>query len=411
MNLDFKNTNISYSSHGFHTYPAKMIPQVAKALIREFGKKDDVLFDPYCGSGTSLVEANLNNIHAIGTDLNPLARLITEVKTRPIEIQSLDLHLKDFYNYLFQYRFGIDTQSRNIIKPKFKNIDFWFSRLVTKDLAILKAYIEEIENISIKKFFQVAFSQTIRECSWTRKNEFKLYKMSPERIKTFKPDTFATFEKILGKNRNGLEDFMNNSSKTYGSTVLDFNTIHKIPKRIIKEQSIDLVVTSPPYGDSATTVAYGQFSTLANQWLGFLENGRLLDKHLMGGIPSAKLLKLKSNILNDQLQVINNVDRKRALEVASFYSDYYKSIRNISTCIKPKGFACYVVSNRNVRGTRLQTDLITSDFFKANGFTHIETFERNISSKRLPKKNSSIGKEGHKTTLMNKEYIVIMQKN
>jgi hypothetical protein len=340
-----------------------------------------------------------------------LARLIADVKTNPIEIQSLDLHLKDFYNYLFQYRFGINTKNHTIIKPKFKNLDFWFSRLVSKDLAILKAYIEEIENIKIKKFFQVAFSQTIRECSWTRKNEFKLYKMSPERIKIFKPDTFSTFEKVLGKNRNGLDDFMSNSSNNHNSRIFDFNTIQRIPKRIIKEESIDLVVTSPPYGDSATTVAYGQFSTLANQWLGFLENGRALDKHLMGGTPLAKLTKLKSDVLNDQIHVIKETDRKRALEVASFYNDYYKSIRNISASIKPKGFACYVVSNRNVRGTRLKTDIITSDFFIANGFSHIETFERNITSKRLPKQNSSTGKEGQKTTLMNKEYIVIMQKN
>jgi site-specific DNA-methyltransferase (cytosine-N4-specific) len=169
MNLDFKNSHTTYSTHGFHTYPAKMIPQVAKALLEEFGKNSKLLFDPYCGSGTSLVEANLHGVNAIGTDLNPLARLIAKTKTTAIEIQTLDLHLKDFYNFLFKYRFGFTTNDDSIIAPSFQNIDFWFSRAVKKDLAVVKSYVDSIENAEIKQFFQLAFSQTIRECSWTRK--------------------------------------------------------------------------------------------------------------------------------------------------------------------------------------------------------------------------------------------------
>ncbi len=65
------------------------------------------MFDPYCGSGTSLVEANLAGVDSIGTDLNPLARLISRVKTRLIEQQTIDLYIKDFYDFLFQFRFGI----------------------------------------------------------------------------------------------------------------------------------------------------------------------------------------------------------------------------------------------------------------------------------------------------------------
>ena len=410
MELDFKNSNTTYSTHGFHTYPAKMIPQIAKALLDEFSQKGHKLFDPYCGSGTSLVEGSLHGLSSIGTDLNPLARLIARVKTTPIELQTLDLHLNDFYNYLFKYRFGIHSHKESVIIPSFHNIDFWFSKKIKNDLAVIHHYIELIENVEIKDFFRVAFSQTIRECSWSRKNEFKLYRMSKERIKVFKPDTFSTFEKILGKNRNGLKSFMDEVPDEICSSIGDFNSSSYIPKRIIPSDSIDIVLTSPPYGDSTTTVAYGQFSAHANQWLGFLEKGRLLDKQLMGGKKRKNILKFHSDILNDQIKEIEIIDRSRALDVVSFYKDYYSSIKNVSTTIKSKGYACYVVSNRTVRGIRLQTHEITKDFFEHNGFSHIETHDRIISNKRMPKMNSSVGKQGNKTDLMNKEYVVIVQK-
>jgi site-specific DNA-methyltransferase (cytosine-N4-specific) len=410
MNLDFKNSNTTYSTHGFHTYPAKMIPQVANALIAEFGSKSKILFDPYCGSGTSLVEANLKGINAIGTDLNPLARLIASVKTTPLELQTLDLHLKDFYDYLFKFRFGFQSEKDSIIVPQFQKIDFWFSRSVKLDLSIISNYIDKIENSEIKNFFHLALSQTIRECSWTRKNEFKLYKMSSDYIKNFKPDAISTFEKILGRNRTGLEHFILNKMKRINSKVFDFNTSEGIPQKIIGEKNIDLVVTSPPYGDSATTVAYGQFSALANQWLGFLENGRSLDALLMGGKKVQEKIKFESKALNLTINKVLNKDEKRAFEVIAFYKDYETSIRNVSQTIKDNGYACYVVSNRNVKAVTLPTDVITRDFFESNGFKHIATYKRRISNKRMPRRNSAVGKVGKKTTLMNTEHIVIMQK-
>lgn len=411
MQLDFPNTDTTYYTHGFHTYPAKMIPQVANALINEYGKKSQILLDPYCGSGTSLVEANAIGLNAVGSDLNPLARLIARVKTQPIELQSLDLHLKDFYDYMFKFRFGFDNNRDSIVCPSFNHINFWFSKNVKTDLTIISKYIELIESMPIKEFFQVGISQTIRECSWTRKNEFKLYKMSPDHIKVFKPDAISTMEKVLGRNRKGLENFMKSKVRRNASSIiLDFNSVEQIPNNNIEEESIDLVVTSPPYGDSSTTVAYGQFSALANQWLGFMEKGRALDNQLMGGEKKVIIDSFPSRVLNRQLNEIRLKDEKRARDVYSFYQDYLKSISNVSDAVKRKGYICYVVSNRSVKGITLKTDVITRDFFLEKGLKHIDTFERKISSKRMPRQNSPNGQSGKKQDLMNTEYIVVMQK-
>ena len=81
--LDAKKTN--YLTHGLHPYPAKFIPQIPNILIKEFTKPKDVVLDPFCGSGTSLVESKLLGRNSIGIDLHPLAAFLSKVKTSKIE--------------------------------------------------------------------------------------------------------------------------------------------------------------------------------------------------------------------------------------------------------------------------------------------------------------------------------------
>ena len=410
MNWDFKSQNTRYLTHGFHTYPAKMVPQIANKILNKFGQNAKILFDPFCGSGTTLVEGKLKNINCVGFDLNPLALLIANVKTTRIEENILNLYLEDFRKFYFD-NLHVQNKQKKIVTPKFFNIDYWFSKKVQRDLTLLKNYINKnIDNIHVSNFFKVAFSQTIRECSWTRNDEFKLYRMAEDKINTFNPDVFAVFEKILSRNYVNLLDYNQKANNESRVLTYNLNSSKNIPDNIIKPEEVDIVVTSPPYGDSSTTVAYGQFSALANQWIFDIENPRSLDKELMGGLRAKRIKNFKSEILNYQISEIAKIDINRALDVTSFYTDYLKSINNISLTIKPKGFACFVVSNRTVRGVNLKTNLITIDFFRQNGFKHIDTFERKITNKRLPKLNSPNGKNGNKSNLMNIEYVVIMQK-
>ena len=405
---DFEDANTKTLTHCFHNYPAMMIPQVAARLIEKYGKSANLLFDPYCGTGTSLVEANVRNINAVGTDLNPLARLIAKAKTTPINIQTLDLYLKDFNDWIFSLRFGI-KKNNLIVIPKFDNIDYWFTKDVQIKLAVLKHYIDHIDNESIKDFFFVAFSETVRESSLTRNGEFKLYRISEKNLKSFNPDVYGIVENKLSRNRKGLTEFMNHKQNNSTSKVYSFNTVFKIPSEILPDNSVDIVVTSPPYGDSRTTVAYGQFSRLANQWLGFKDASKL-DKELMGGKRPVKIEKFGIKILDEIIEQIGNKDEKRVKDVYSFYKDYLSSIKNISKVVRKRGFVCFVVGNRRVKSITLPTDKITSEMFKLNGFQHIETIIRRIPNKRMPSKNSPTNVKGKKDSTMNSEYIVVMQK-
>ena len=404
---DFKEANTKTLTHCFHSYPAMMIPQVAARLIERYGESANLLFDPYCGTGTSLVEANIRNINAIGTDLNPLARLIARAKTTPIDTKILDYYLNDYSNWLFSL--GFKTKEIVIDVPKFANIDYWFTEDVQIKLATIKYYIDNITDKLVKAFFYVAFSETVRESSLTRNGEFKLYRIPERSLKKFDPDVYTIMEKKLFRNKKGLLEFMKIKKNDSVTRVYSFDTVYSIPKDIIPDNSVDIVVTSPPYGDSRTTVAYGQFSRLANQWLGFNEASKL-DNELMGGKRPQTMGKFGMEILDRTIEKIGAKDEKRVKDVYSFYSDYFSSISNVSKTIKKEGFVCYVVGNRKVKGVTLPTDKITVEMFKINGFKHIETIIRQIPNKKMPSKNSPTNEKGKKDTTMNYEYIVVMQK-
>jgi len=404
---DFRTANTKQHVHCFHSYPAMMIPQVAARILDEFGERAKVLFDPYCGTGTSLVEANIRGINAIGTDINPLAQLIAKVKTTIINLELLDSYLKDFTTFAFSVKFK--GRRKDIILPNFKNIDYWFKKETQYWLTVIKDYIEKIDNQDVQDFFKVAFSETVREVSLTRNSEFKLYRMTRRQIEKFNPDVLSIMIQKLKRNRNGMAEYILIKKNDANSKIYDFNTVYGIPKNILPLESVDIIVTSPPYGDSRTTVAYGQFSRLSNQWLGFEKNNEV-DKRSMGGIRKKEFKNFDFEPLDNVLSQIAKIDIKRVYDVISFYIDYEKSVSNISKIVKVGGIVAYVVGNRRVKGIEIPNDEITREFFERNGFKHIKTIIREIPNKKMPRKNSPSNVTGVTDTTMNHEYIVVLQK-
>lgn len=385
-----------------------MIPQVAARLIATYGSPATTLFDPYCGTGTSLVEGNLHHLDAIGTDLNPLARLIAQAKTTPLHLPALDACLKDFADEMFAAMF--DIRRVNVAVPTIENLDYWFDKPIQEKLAYLKNFIDQLTDPAIANFFKVAFSETVRACSWTRNSEFKMFRMTAEQIKKFQPDVFGVMQSKLARNRRGLQAFMEQRRDHVSARVYDFNTVKGIPSEIIPPQSIDLVVTSPPYGDSKTTVAYGQFSRLSNEWLG-LASARQIDRQLMGGDAAKEIKDFDCAVLNQAIAEIATKDDPRAKEVVAFYEDYRHSIAHVAPVVKAGGVVCYVVGNRRVKGVPLPTDEITQKFFEPHGFAHIETIIRHIPNKRMPSRNSPTNVVGAQDSTMCYEYIVVLRKN
>jgi len=398
INWDFREADTKQFTHRIHTYPAMMIPQIARRLIYLYGKDAKTLLDPFMGSGTSLVEASLTNQikEAYGFDLNPLAFLISKVKTTPLDIEDLNKHLSDI----------IKSKDYKEL-PKFRNIGFWFKPRVIEQLAIIKTAINKIKDKDIKDFFLVCFSETVRNVSNTRNGEFKLYRMSEKDLIKHSPYVVSEFENIALKNIRGMKEYIKARQKTK-TIPKNYSSMEELP---LGPESVDLIVTSPPYGDSKTTVAYGQFSRLALQWLDY-EDVTNLDNRLLGGKASKELeVKINSPTLKEIIKKISEIDNKRAKEVLSFYDDFDKCIIQLDRVISKNGHICFVVGNRTVKGINIPTDKIMTEMFKARGnYEYLTTYLRAIPNKRMPSLNSPSNKAGEKVTTMCNEFIFVLKK-
>jgi DNA modification methylase len=391
--FDFKGIQASTGIYGIHPYPAMFHFLVIRELLQNFSSKKDTVLDPFMGSGVVAGECLISERNFIGYDINPLAVLIAKVRTTPIKLQLL---LKNLEKILEEINF------KKYELVEFFNIHYWFDEKVINELSKLRQAIFEIKECEIRDFFKVAFSETVRKVSKAKFNEFKLLRKKEE---NYNFNVLKVFKEISLRNIKLLTEFYKKFPPT--KIVLNLeerNILDGIP---INDESIDLVITSPPYGDSKTTVAYGQFSRLSLNWLKIEKN---IDNISLGSKPKEISYILPSKILYKILEKIKEKNGKRAKEVFSFYYDLYEAIKIISRKVKRNGYVCFVVGNRRVGGIELPTDKISADFFESQGFEHQKTIVREISNKRMPAQNAPSNVRGKKDFTMKYEYIVILRK-
>ena len=99
-----------------------MIPQIARELLNRYGTPNGWVLDPYCGTGTSLVEASMFGMNGVGCDINPLVRLIATAKTTPISLGALERYSQSLRNAIFQVEFSGDVPAAPI--PDVLNLDY-----------------------------------------------------------------------------------------------------------------------------------------------------------------------------------------------------------------------------------------------------------------------------------------------
>ncbi len=376
--LDFRGIPASQGLHSIHPYPAMFHFLLVRRFIKDLSSEGEVVLDPFCGSGVSAVEAMLMGRNYVGYDINPLAVLIAKVRTTPI---STEKALK-----LLGVILKHDVKECEV--PSFPNIEYWFDEDVIEKLARLRAAIFSVEDVSLQNLFKAAFSETVRLVSRVDRSEFKLVRAK----KVKKYDVRLVFSAIARRNIARLACL----SKMPLKACVDIQQANVLEGLPLQDESVDLVITSPPYGDSKTTVAYEQFSKLSIKWLGLDED---FKNHLLGAKEKDYEQTLPSEELNECLERIKKADPKRAREVHSFYADLYKASENIAKKVRPKKHAVLVVGNRWVRGVQLPTDRICVSFFRHIGFSHIATLVREISNRRMP------------SGTMKHEYVVILQKS
>jgi site-specific DNA-methyltransferase (cytosine-N4-specific) len=408
---DFRDANTKEYTHSFHIYPAMMIPQIARELIQRYGNSGDLLFDPYCGTGTSLVEAKLMGMNSIGTDINPTARMIALSKTTDYDIETLEEEIKSFLD-------GLEKKMEKVLdyskfdEPNFvswERLGDWFPKKTISEISLALQKIEKIKDQNIQLFLKVALSECLRLVSYQRNGEFKLYRIPQDKRHDYYEPLFPKFETRIERNLNGYKQYKDAQNHDSSTEIYDFNTVNESGEDYF-ESSVNLVVTSPPYGDSGTTVAYAQFSWLSNSWLGLDDKPPgALDRELMGG-RKKEVIEFDFAPMDLAIREISSIDEKRAMEVMHFYHEYLLSIENISSRITSGGHVCFVVGNRTVKGTQLPTDQFTAWAFEKEGFEYLETYVREIPNKRMPSRNSPSNISGKTSSTMVHEFIVVCKK-
>jgi len=404
----FANADTQYLTHGFHPYPARMIPQISRRLIERYSEPGDVVLDPFCGSGGVLVEARLLGRNSIGVDVNPLALVLAKAKTTPINPQVL----KEFWAKLKE-KIGGDIQKirfREIDLEPLKipglDVDYWFKPYVAKELSIIRRHMDEVkdQDKDLYYFFATCFSITVREVSNLRANEFKIYRMPLERLKRHNPNVFQTFVKHVEENILRMVEFYKTACRDVTCEVL-LGDSRKLP---LSDESVDLVVTSPPYGDSKTTVAYGQFSKFSSLWLGLNENiVTKVDEISLGGGPR-RFGDLPSETLHKTVKEISKKSGERAKHTLWYFIDLYESLKQLYRVLKKGRRCCLVVGNRTVRRVQVLTDRIIVELGESLGFKHETTIYRRIPTKRIPWKNAPENIPGEKCQTISRESIIIL---
>lgn len=403
--FDFSGSKIE-GIHKLHDYPAMLVPDLVEKIIREYAHENDAIFDPFGGSGTVAVCSNKLGHNAILNDVNPLARFITKVKTTKLDLLKLTRKFDAVIELLNNTEDFCDAEE---FLPQGRFFENWYTKEVLLKLSYIREIINKFYDTDIKDFFMLCFLQTARKCSLQKQGEFKMYKISPEKRKNYNPDAVKIFLEILKINfeimKKDILEKENATNKNCSTKIINFRTDEGFPQEY--NNAVNLVITSPPYGDSATTVAYEQFSRFANEWLG-IEGAKKLHSKMLGGRTIREEIAFGIPALDAAISKISFAGRRH--EVTTFYRDYRKSISNIAKTLKKGGIACFVVANRTVGGIILPTDLATIKMFEENGFELIDKFERNIYRKRMPLKNSPSNEKGNKQSTMIKEYIIIMKK-
>ncbi len=424
-NWDFAKCETKTYTHRLHNYPAIFIPQLVRKVVSQYSSEGDLVLDIFNGSGTTSVECTLLNRRSIGIELNPLANLIAKVKTTIYD----QTQLTDQFKIIEDNYKNTDLKFKNM---SFPNIEFWYSSTAIVHLSKLSYLISEQADEHIRNFFLVAFSKILREISNCKHSGFKMHRDLKKLERNITHEfVWDYFHKAVQYNIN--------SSATYATFFKDrkkpscvvLNGSSTEFQKTIKKGSVDLIVTSPPYGDSKTTVAYGQFSRLSSQWLGLISpidptrSIAHLDTELLGGKTIQvsvddeivkKSITLCGVITQFNAMIVEAEGKektklvKRLKDILSFYIDLDKVLIKSEFYLKSGGYFVLVTASRIVKGVKLHTDQIIAELVEENGIELKSIMYRNIPNKRMPRMVSATNVVGDKTKTMTRESVIILKK-
>jgi DNA modification methylase len=407
----FTKADTSYLTHGLHDYPARMIPQIAQRLIERYTPNEGIILDPFCGSGTTLVEAQLANRSAIGIDINPFAVLLSKVKATAIDFKRSDFDAIDFFSSI-QKEYSQARREGKLPQPPiaiFPNLLHWFKEIVACDLEFLYQKIMEVEDEDIQDFLKIVLSDTIFKTSNIDQRSSRFIRILHEaELAKFNPEVLDQFHKTLIDSVSRMNLYVRRLKKLGISTALIKVRKGDARHLAFSKAEFDGAITSPPYGEEKNTIGYARWSKLSVAWLRLNDHElKESEKTTLGAITSKdtleRLSELESPTALNVLGELMKTDPERVKDALPFFFDYLETLKEVDRVLKSKSYYCVVIGDRSIRRKMLNMEKVSVELAVVAGFKHVKSFFRNIPMKLIPW-STPTGKT------ISRESIIVLQK-
>lgn len=362
------------ATHYLHTYPAKLLPQICHFFFAAKGwlPQNALILDPFCGTGTVPLEANLSGRSALYADANPLARLITRAKTSLFNPDRLDetfLAIKEAF----------DSAEGGAL-PWVVNIDHWYSANAKLDLAKLRATILRHAPDDLADFFWATFSATARKSSRAspRFAVPVLDKLVPTPSRSRDVWTIFSdqYQANLARHRQ-LQAWSDGGTTAAcvgtDARKLEAVTARGLSKGRLRANSVDLILTSPPY---AGAQKYVRASSLNLGWLGMtgpktlkeLESASIGREHF----PTAELDQPLSTGLDTADRLMARLQKKNALRAkicSTYLIEMKAALEECVRVLKQNGHAIIIIGDNTVCGEPFPSSLYLEEYLRNMGLT------------------------------------------
>lgn len=424
--LTFDSDGLDKLTHYAFRYPAKFHPPVVKKLLSLFSTQGQTCLDPFCGSGTLLVEAAASGRNGIGTDIDPLAVFVSRVKTHRYDTEQLAKriaptlanvqalageaprqadHLTDDID---EIEFSSIIKAEGLWTPPIPNLHHWFRRFVIVQLARMLAAIEDGGlNADERQFLLLCFAASIRNSSNADPTPVSglevtsHMKRKEEEGRQINP--LQLFAKAVAKNLEGAKAY---SAVTKPTVEI---RVEQADVRRLSEHGLvaDVIITSPPYHNA---VDYYRRHQLEMYWLQMVASQADRLHLLPGYIGRPHVSRRHAIEIPEQLsaEVRRWDDRMRATSGrrADDFLQYVASMRataaQLATTLPTKGKAVFVVGNSKFQGEEISAVRLFPELL-APHFTFTEAFS-------YPVKNRYMSYARRNDADINREFVLVFEK-
>ena len=317
-------------THGFHSYPARMHWCTAARVLEALDLDGARVLDPFCGSGTVLIEARVRGLETMGVDLNPLAVRLARVKSDPLTLPQRE-QLADL-GTLLREASEERVRARENVRAELPLSELqWYEPHVLKEMAGLLMSIREVEDPQLREVLTLVFSSLVVKFSRQRSDTSE--ELFERRIRKglvsefFERKTFEVCERL-----HELESVARGPQPH----VIQGDA-HWLRDEVARG-SVDLVFTSPPYGG---TYDYAAHHARRFAWLGIKAPG--LAERELGA-------------------------RRRGLSPEAFSRELYLALRSMRQVLSRDGWLVLLMGDGQHGDERVPADGLVEQLADDAGF-------------------------------------------